>query len=252
MVHGGLATQAKHLKSKPLVGILLRCCEDTDKNKSRGPTDETAGTFIRKIRRLVKRLSQKDIPEHKVQGDPWEQKNSLKNRSTQSVIQLRSPARRQEVHQLHSGKRFPGMENQFSNLESPAGETAQGDKKVSVHNRSMRTHVCIPASMLKLGVGTHTCSRSVWGNRGGKISEACWLLTQPESRKLQVGRETLSPAGDRESGKADAQCCPLASTCHTQEVQIVLPIVNIFNIVLQLKCRVYLKADRQKNRHTQR
>ena len=156
------------------------------------------------------------------------------------------------MHQLRSGKRFPGMENQFSNLESPAGEMAQGGKKVSVHNRSMRTHVCIPASMLKLGVGTHTCSHSVWGNRGGKISEACWLPTQPENRELQVRRETFSPAGDRESGKADTRHCPLASTCHTQEVQIVLPIVNIFNILLQLKCRVYLEADRQKKRHTQR
>lgn len=32
-MEGGLATQAKHLKSKPLVGILLRCCEDADKNE---------------------------------------------------------------------------------------------------------------------------------------------------------------------------------------------------------------------------
>lgn len=93
------------------------------------------------------------------------QKNSLKNWFTQSVIQLSSPARKQEVHQLHSRKRFPGMENQFSNLESPAGEMAQGDKKVGVHSRGMRTHVCIPASMLKLAVGTHTCSHSVGENR---------------------------------------------------------------------------------------
>lgn len=180
------------------------------------------------------------------------QKNSLKNWFTQSVIQLSSPARKQEVHQLHSRKRFPGMENQFSNLESPAGEMAQGDKKVGVHSRGMRTHVCIPASMLKLAVGTHTPVVTVLGKTGRKISEACWLPTQPESRKLQVGQETLSPVGDRESGKADAQRCPLASTCHTQEVQIVLPVVNIFNILLQLKRRVYLEADRQKNRHTHR
>lgn len=63
-------------KSKPLVGILLRCCEDADKNKSTVSIDGTAGTFLRNIRRTVKRLSQKDIPEHKARGDTQEQRTA--------------------------------------------------------------------------------------------------------------------------------------------------------------------------------
>lgn len=50
-------TGAKHLNPKPLIRIVLRCCEDTDKNKSRVPIDGTAGKLIRTIRRIVKRLS---------------------------------------------------------------------------------------------------------------------------------------------------------------------------------------------------
>lgn len=86
----------------------MRCCEDTDKNKSRVPIDGTAGKLIRTIRRIVKRLSRKDVPEHKAQGDPWEQMNGLKNPSRKSVIQLRSPARKQEVCQMCDGRRFLG------------------------------------------------------------------------------------------------------------------------------------------------
>lgn len=141
-------------KSKPLVGILLRCCEDADKNKSTVSIDGTAGRFIRKIRRTVKRLNQKDIPEHKARGDPREQKNSLKNWSRQSVIQLSSPARKQEVHQLQDGKHFPGDGKSVFRQKALAEETAQGDKKVSAQQK--HEDPCLhPSNHVKAGCG-HT------------------------------------------------------------------------------------------------
>lgn len=74
-----------------------------NKNKGRVSIDRTTRRLIGKIRRIVKRLRQKDIPKHKAQGDPWEQTNSLKNQFRKSVIQLRCPpARNEEAHQMHS------------------------------------------------------------------------------------------------------------------------------------------------------
>lgn len=58
------------------------------------PIDGTAGTFLRKIRRTVKGLSQKDIPEHKATGRPMGTEEHLK----------------ELVQTIHYSAKFPSKE----------------------------------------------------------------------------------------------------------------------------------------------
>ena len=128
-VHGRVVStqKQKQLKSKSLIRIFLRCCEDTHKNKSRVSIDGTTRKLIRKIRRIVKRWSQNDIPEHEAPGGPSGTDEQLK----ESIQKVSYPTKMLPSKETGSTsdaglKHFAENRKSFSNVKSPGGRWPRG------------------------------------------------------------------------------------------------------------------------------